>query len=584
MSATSPFLFGSTGVAAFLVTAAIGWNLATPSATPVRPKEAVPLATKHVSRRQPSPRAVAADVAARRVATVRSAGNTAARMRATIDLANSLAPADFAAWLDGGWFTLSNGPEMKLFSEILMKRWQQEDPEGCLAWRLKHGEGKETELEWAAKDPQRLLAFFKTHKDDSEELKMLGKIAVHSPDLAIQRLCEMAAAGLREDAMRSSEELLEVLAKKSPETLSAALDSLPAHLRTEASVAISKERLASGFSDEIHHLSELPDGWEVFSRCISQTKKFRETLLDELENMPPQWRAKLSGMSYNWISAGSAPRWWDANLEGAGFSAAEARSIRLQALNRMSDSNPELTLQKMGEIDLTPSERELPLAELFRSVRDLKKARTWVAGLPTEEERTAATAILDERSKPAKPAENFANLTPDEYLAKLAAGTVPQDGPGASYSQGLALDSTKLSSLGAGFKELPDNQKQTVAAALISFQNDLPWQDPLRGNAIRYLVEHPLPAAPAGSEWEGVTAASSFYAINLSRGNPAAATDWVKTLPDGEAKIWAQKNLAVNWAQYDPKAVDQWMQTLPADSRADVKEHLKQKGRLYKSP
>ena len=40
---------------------------------------------------------------------IRGAASPEARMRATLDLANSLPPSEFAAWLDGGFFTLREG-------------------------------------------------------------------------------------------------------------------------------------------------------------------------------------------------------------------------------------------------------------------------------------------------------------------------------------------------------------------------------------------------------------------------------------------------------------------------------------------
>ena len=57
--------------------------------------------------------------------------------------------------------------------------------------------------------------------------------------------------------------------------------------------------------------------------------------------------------------------------------------------------------------------------------------------------------------------------------------------------------------------------------------------------------------------------------------DPVAASDWVQTLPSGDGKLWAQKNLAANWAQYDPEAAKRWAASLPADARTEVQDFMK---------
>jgi hypothetical protein len=67
---------------------------------------------------------------------------------------------------------------------------------------------------------------------------------------------------------------------------------------------------------------------------------------------------------------------------------------------------------------------------------------------------------------------------------------------------------------------------------------------------------------------------ASQFAVNWSKIDPEAASQWVQSLPAGDAKLWAQKNLAANWTQHDPEAVDQWIKTLPAESRGEVEKFM----------
>ena len=59
----------------------------------------------------------------------------------------------------------------------------------------------------------------------------------------------------------------------------------------------------------------------------------------------------------------------------------------------------------------------------------------------------------------------------------------------------------------------------------------------------------------------------------------AAASQWVQSLPDGEARSWALKNVAFAWALYDPKEAGQWVDSLPAAARAEVGDFMHATGR-----
>jgi hypothetical protein len=69
---------------------------------------------------------------------------------------------------------------------------------------------------------------------------------------------------------------------------------------------------------------------------------------------------------------------------------------------------------------------------------------------------------------------------------------------------------------------------------------------------------------------------ASHFAVNWAKNDPAAASDWVQSLPAGDARQWAQKNLAANWAQVDPEATDRWLGTLSAAERTQVREFMSQ--------
>ncbi|RYD35008.1 MAG: hypothetical protein EOP87_08130, partial [Verrucomicrobiaceae bacterium] len=121
----------------FSAVGVVGWKLADPGTGGNSPVAVDEVNGRSAERPTRNSRSVAADQAGQRMASIRLAGSPEARMRATVDLAYSLSPSEFAAWIDGGWFTLRGGAELTLFTKIVMERWQQEDEMGLLAWTLK---------------------------------------------------------------------------------------------------------------------------------------------------------------------------------------------------------------------------------------------------------------------------------------------------------------------------------------------------------------------------------------------------------------------------------------------------------------
>lgn len=569
MNLSAPSPFKSVGLLAFLATGIIGWQLAAPSAPAAKSETTTTSVTKRAPRPARSSRSGAADAAGKRMGSIRAVADPEARMLATVSLAESLSPAEFAAWMDGGWFNLRGGPELMIFSKILMERWQQEDPEGLMAWAVKNKNSAADDLmnDWAAHQPQRLVDYFKSHRDDGMELEMLAKIAGGSPELALKRLREMSEIGIAPDAASHAGYVIQALAKNSPAALEAILGSMRPDLKLRAEGALSKLRLDASFDDEIRNLQGRKDGLKIFSSYLGDSRDLGTKLLGELADLPPEWRSGMAMNPWRTVTPANAQQWWDADLEGAGFSTSQAKSLRVQALQHLAVADPETALERMGGLNVDPYQRSNILDSLFSLASDPEKARGLIAGLPTQEERDAATRILDRRSAPAGvPVAN----TPEDLLGKFAAGG---DDGGANFSQLKNWDPEKIAALSAGFKTLPDEQKQKVAQVIIGRMesNDVPAD--LRDEAVRYFAENPTTkGANPVRGWESPNGRISQYVVNLSTNDPVAASQWVQSLPASTTKAWAQKNLLSNWQQYDPKAAAQWQKSLPEADRAALEK------------
>lgn len=514
-----------------------------------------------------------------RLDAIRTAGSPEARLRATFDLANSLSVQEIVEWYDRGMFTLRGGPERLLFRNILLARWRQEDPESLLAWSIKNktSNGNDILTAWSENEPQRLVDFFKAHPDESAELRSLRNIAKIRPELALQRLQEMAAEGISMDGASGTFGLFSRLAEKSPGNLEAALDILPANLREEAEAALSGQRLAASFGTEVRALWDRADGWNVFEKSVSNDSKLQANLFDELANMPPDWKASVASNYYYFMRGNNITKWLDSDLEGMGFTAVQSNKLRTKALESLARNKPEDAVSRMAGMELNTKDRERLISNMISAVSsDSDKAESLVGKLEPGEDQEFARNALEARINSRSAAKT---TNPAEWLEKVS--SVDPKFTNDSYRLFEVLnnmDPNGISELKTQFNAMPDDKKLKAAQVIASGQGHSESSSPVTGEAIRYLVTNPVVETEGKNDSENdPLRLASEYASRLVTKDPTIATEWVRTLPDGDAKLWAQKNLAQNWAVYDPKAAGQWVKSLPPDARKAVGGFLKGK-------
>ncbi len=571
------FPFKAGALLGFLAMAVVGWNLAATS----MPATKDPISREPTTRRaergtRRSKTTGPGTLAGQKLDSIRAAGTQQARLSATIALANSLSPSEIAAWLEGGWFNIRSGPERILFRNILLARWRETDPEAMLVWSFKNDQSAAQPVlaAWAETEPQRLIEFFKSHPDPAAELRSLHSVAKAHPALALQRLQEMATEGMSSSEVSNSFSLFYLLAGKSPAALEAILDSLPMPMRNQAEAALCGQRLAASFATEIRALWDRPGGWEIFQSNLSQSPALRGKLFDELANMPPAWRALVAESYYYFTRGEEAKKWLDADLESLGFTAAQSKKFRAQALQGISYEQPEEAIKRMGEIELDANTRQNLISNMFSNLgNNPEKAEGLLALLTTEEDRKLAQSTLEARQIGQAGGKT---TSPASWLEKVGGMDPKLAGNSSEYFQMLEQwDAGKISELSQQFAAMPDDTKQKAAqviAAGRSYQSPTPFA----GEAIRYLVVNPVARqeGESNSNTDPVQLAS-VYASQLAIKDPDAASDWVGNLPAGDAKLWAQKNMARNWAIYDPKAAAQWAAALPVEARSAVQAFLK---------
>lgn len=559
------------GLTGFLAMAVIGWNVTGESLKPVDESKA-PSAPRS-SRVRPPRSTGARNAAAAKIASIRSARSPEERFRGTIDLANTLPLSEFGKWLAGGWFTLREGAEFTLFKNILRDRWLLEDPEGFVLWTIEKNSNDASSLlaTWTEGHPEKFLNFFRRHPNNVAEFDVLADIAKDQPDLALKALLEMDAAGISDRDLNGSDignNLLQILAEKSPATFEASLALFEEPVKRRAAEVLREQKFKTNHTEELQKLFAEPDGFETYYHITSRVTGMSGNIVDHLANLPPSWRSSVSANARIFIDAESAEKWWNADLAGAGFSKSDIDSIRKQALLKVAENHPTTAFQRITELKLSDELSEgiqmSVIGMALNKHRDM--AAKLIKLLPQGENREFAMEALAGTPEPQGKDLSIKIETPEQWLEKATV----VDSESSLYGSILKnWPPAKLASLGSQFQTLPYEQKQRVAKIISASSRDYDsFSPPVVGEAIRYLLIHP-PSDETDQTASEVRRASA-YAANLAVKEPETGRDWVDSLPEGQPKLWASKNLFSIWSEYDPKAAGRWLKTLSSATQAQV--------------
>lgn len=555
-----------------LALVALGWWLGGIGEVPNTPADSNPSNSRGIPReratkpRSGSPAAVQAALQA-----IRDETSPSERLRAAIELANTLPMAELADWIDGKWFDVRGGAELMVFTQILTTRWQHEDPASCAAWAMTHDPdlARTTLNAWATRDPRAVLAFFQSHPDDRLELRTMTAMTATDPKLVLARLQEMLARGVAREigTPTSTDFLLRELAIKAPAQLTAALDSLPPAARQQAESALVGQRLTTDFAGELSRLIAQPDGLKLFRNNISGITGVNDPLLARLGELPPEWRKWIVNNPELLMDWKQPERFWQTDFAAAGFSADQEDQLRTKALTYLASLQPRKALEWLDEAGMSYVEHNAVIATSMRgAAKSPTEQAALIALLKTEEDRQVATKALTSRAFPSMRTEI---PTPDSWLTEATA-TDPTKTPSYTLASDLTrMSREQLAELKGRLKTLPDEQKLQVARKIGSLPNS-DVEPTLKGEAIGCLVAQPGDEKAAQANLRMAAEHANLWA----QSDPAAAGEWARTLPPGDPKLWAMRNLAASWAQYDPAAAKQWVDSLPATDHKEVAEYL----------
>ena len=127
----------------------------------------------------------------------------------------------------------------------------------------------------------------------------------------------------------------------------------------------------------------------------------------------------------------------------------------------------------------------------------------------------------------------------------------------------------------ASFRELPTEARDRASRLMIEQSN---WQvtAPIRSEALSHLVAS---GSNGGLSERQFLQRVSETAARWGRADPEAAAEWVTSLPPGDAREWAARNVVREWAGHSEEEARGWVEGLPAAGERELLLRIVEEGR-----
>ncbi|MCW1912343.1 hypothetical protein OJ996_02080 [Luteolibacter sp. GHJ8] len=493
---------------------------------------------------------------------LRAAKTPEDRLRAVIELANTIPVSELGEWYEAGWIERRESLESLQFYHITRQRWLGEDGAGMMDHYLKKDRANASDLalDWGRMDPTAAYAFGEALRDGPDRSILMGSVAAaaskSNPEIALKAIAQYDPP--RSGTSWGTDSIIDSIAKAAPDLLKARMAGLPGNLARYAKQSLARETLRSDFVAGLEILAAEPDGKQQFLSALAGSKEMVGKMLDHQDKLPEGWMAALLAGNSPSAAEHDPQRWLKADLGAMGLSDAQAKTVRRTALVRVCYEDPQRLEDFLADESWGPDERSAAISAALSSLALVDKGRAaeLIAGLADPEEKAKAQASFDSKFE----RKEEVTIQGPEDIGKFA--TIESK---SSISDSMAAwGSGEIRRAVKVFESLPQSEKDLLAGKLAGHLWDN-RHSPLRAIALDHLLRNPsLQAKESSSVRDRACALAAMWGSS----DPVAASRWVESLPAGEVRVWAAKNVAASWAEYYPEESKKWVESL--DFRAEV--------------
>lgn len=484
-------------------------------------------------------------------------------LRALIDEANSVPYGEIERLLDEVEIAAGSPEELELVSEILHRRLLESDPERLLKRCLLRNKSavERYAMLWARRDAAAACGFVTSRLNPSDRIKVgrpvLREIAQNDPEQALRLVGEWAGFAQRGYWMGES---LRILAKSNRVELLENHLQWPSGIQKTARNAIAAMWLEDDFAGGLGWLQEQSEGGPMLSLALATNENIARGIRQNLSRLPEGWLDDVAKGSAEEL-VGEDPAWWlRADQESLGITAESERLIRLHALYELT-TDPAYRAEAMAFAQASSGLDQDSRQTLVRGLigrwdqDDHAGAEAWLASLGNEELAAAGREVWTMRDEPPE-ARPFP--APGDVIRNLAEGERHRGRQEVQdWTREGLRDARKV------FANLQAPQRDQVAALMIDRVEHPPAM-------MADTVSHVLARQAEGVEFPSISEKDLVKclcntAADWGRMHPEAAAEWVESLPPGEERQWAARNVVLSWQQVAPDEARAWAESLPED-------------------
>lgn len=502
------------------------------------------------------------------------------RMRATVALAYSIPTNEIEKWLSDKLFTVGDGYDLVLFTNLLYKRWDQEDPVGAaMHIGVSQSYFIENKLEHLAKtQPQAVLDYLKKNPATGMEMRIYDTIAKHHPALIIEALRSMKPFLLIEGDQNYYyyEHIIRILSNKAPKEMEALLNDLPPSQKKFATIQFNREQLAQNFDATFQKFLASPTGFYDLKNAMAHDDRFAEKLSSALPQMPEVWRNYFMKNPSALINQANCTDWYNYDFSTTSLNKNEITALKLYAIQSLDFKNPVRALSQLNQMNVDADERKRIVGKIGQSMAQngYNSIDQVLSLLDSNEERESLKNTFATYQTHAEPADSSPYLL--NIFNKVNQEEVYYDSnPFSSGVQFEDLTNSQLQDFKNKLSQLSEDQKAKACLLALNsnnLTNVSAYKNELFANAIQYAQKN-----TDEMYRNALFERCRLYIEQWANTDPDSAALWLASQPNFTHKDYVQATLAASWMNLDYAAGKKWFDSLPASERAEVGKFLDMK-------